>query len=322
MNVPIPNFRPYLSRPDAPTGYHNRDEAEYHAFPAISAGLLKEVTQADMLHNRTAPPTESDEKEALVLGTLIHAAVLEPWKFHANHYKDYFAICPTDGLKTKAAIEAREADPTRLLVTKKLLGQAWAIRKYGIETNPSAVEALKSPSGMKEATLIGWDPGFGCARKIRVDYLPMDGKKFGDYMLDVKSTRKPILSFPYEAQSMGYYLAAAWYLDTHELLTGHRMKRYRWLVVTKEEPYKCHIFSMSNIPRDSPLYKDPACKLRIARETLGLDDSSNRVGRLQAFLDAAQQTLAFLPPGENKMDYAGARNIWGAYEQLEDTEIF
>lgn len=320
MNITIPDFRPYLSRPDAPTGYHQRPEDDYHRFPAVSAGLLKEPTQAHQLNNRIAPPSSSDENEALVLGTLVHAAVLEPWKFHADHYRDYFAFCPTEGLGTKAAAAARAADPTRLLVTKTLLNQAWAIRKFGIETNPHCIEALKSPNGMKEATLIGWDPGFGCARKIRVDYLPMDGTKFGD-MIDVKTTRKPIMSFPYEAVSLGYILAGAYYLDTHELLTGHRPKRYRWLVVTKEEPYMSHIFSMTNLPRESPLYKDPACKLRIAREILGLDDST-KVGRLPAFLDAARQTVAFLPTGESTMDYAGSRNLWPAYESSEDTEIF
>lgn len=316
-----PDFSGYISKPgpEIPRGYTQMDETEYHAYPAVSSGLLKEATQAEMLWNRIKPPEDSDEKEALVLGTLTHAACLEPWKFAPDKYRDYYAMSPTKGLATKAANEARldPANRGKLLVTEELLTTAWRIRREGIESNPSALLYLNSPDGMKEATGIVWDPSNSCRFKFRVDYLPMQGKAYGNYLLDIKTTRKPLYGFFGEALSRGYFLQAALYLYLHELLTGHRPDYWRWLVVTNVEPYMSRMFYMANRRTSDPLYKDST--LQKARERLGLD-ASGKVGRITQFLNAVREHEVARTEGQD-LNFRTLRNIWTGYEQEEMQEI-
>lgn len=316
----VPSFTGYLSPPgSAFKGYQAMDEGAYHAFPAVSGGLLAETTQAEMLFNRQKPPSAGNDSESLVLGTLVHAVCLEPWKFGLTEWEKHFALCPTKGLDTKAANEVRAANPGKLLVTPELLDTASRIRKEAIETNPDAVKYLSSPNGMAEATCITWDPVFQCSRKIRVDYLPRSGSAFGNYLLDIKTTRKPLHSFEFEARKLGYFLKAAWYLDTHELLTGHRPEMFIWLAVTNVEPYMSRLFFMRNRRQNDPLYGDPNCQLRIGRERIGLDPSA-RVGRLPTFLEAARETESMRVDGI-PLTATNLRRVWTGYETAEMTEI-
>ncbi len=317
----LPDFSPYLAPPSAPAAYHQMEEAAYHAFPAVSSGLLKECTQAEMLFNRMKPSDDGEDKVDRVLGTLTHAIILEPWKFGLLEWEKHYVLCPTKGLDTKAAEETRANNPGKLLVTAELLDIAMRIRREAIETNPDALRFLSSPNGMKEATGIVWDTKFSCARKIRVDYLPMSGTAIGDYLLDIKTTRKSLGGFENEAWNLGYYQQAAYYLDTHEILTGHRPACWRWLVTTKTEPFMSRVFFMRNLKPTDPLYKDPKCKLRQVRERLGLDDSP-RIGRLPQFLSAARETQAFRGSLTENMPLAEVRRIWTGYEQSDETEIF
>ena len=314
-----PDFSGYISKPgpEIPKGYFNMPEDQYHAYPAVSNGVLKESSSAEMLWNRTKPPEDSDEKEALVLGTLIHAVVLEPWKFAPDEWHKHYVESPTKGLGTKAAEETRAANPGKLLVTSELLTKAWRIRREGIETNPDALKYLDSPNGIKEATGIVWDPIHSCRRKWRIDYLPMSGRSYADFVLDVKSTRKPLHDFEWEIVRMNYHLQAAWYLDCHELLTGHRLTYWRWLAVTSFEPFLSRVYYMRNLKPTDPLYEKS--KLQMARQRLGLDPSG-KLGRLTQFLNSVREhEVARLE--NQKLDFRALRNIWPGYEFTEEIEV-
>lgn len=313
----IPDFRPYLAPPKAAKGYHQLGEREYHAFPAVSSGLLKNPTQAEMLHEKMQ--SEDETTEALTLGTLTHAICLEPWKFGQEEWEKHFVLCPTKGLNTQAAEATRRDNPGKLLVTPDLLDLAVRIRKEAVETNPDAIRYLNSPDGMKEATGIVWDPVFQCSRRIRVDYLPRNGKAFGNYLLDIKTTRKPLHEFEREAWHQGYYQQAAFYLDTHELMTGHRPDMWVWLVLTNTEPLMSAVFYMRNLSGTHPLYNETS-KLRQARERLGLDDSA-RLGRLPMFLAAARETEVLRAEGA-ELDQHTLRRVWAGYEQTGGQEIY
>lgn len=317
------DFSGYITRPgpEIPRGYFQMEESSYHSYRAVSSGLLKSPSSADMLFSLTKPPVDSDEKAALVLGTLTHAACLEPWKFAKDNYQKYFAMCPTKGLDTKAAAEMREdpANAGKLLVTEELLTTAWRIRREGIETNPDALKFLNSPDGMCEATGVVWDPVHLCRRKWRVDYLPMKGAAYADYLLDIKTTRKPLHEFEREARRMGYVLQAALYMDSHELLTGHRVAYWRWLVVTNVEPYMSKMFFIRNLKPTDPLYNENA-QLHQARQRLGLD-ASGKLGRLTQFLSSVREHEVARRDGVN-LNHFTLRGMWPAYEQTDAVEIY
>lgn len=305
--TPMP-LRPYGPMP----------EADYHAFPALSATVLKKRTQAEMLHEKRKPPTESTE--ALTMGSLLHAAVLEPHKFSPEAFDRHFIIwTETKSLDTKAAEAGRRDNPGKLLVTAEMVGLAARMRALALEQNPTIVRLLSSPNGLPEASLMGFDPKFGVRRKIRVDYLPrmeMNGRMcFGNYLLDIKTTRNHVAEFEKEAWTYGYYLQAAYYLDTQELLTGHRPDWVYFLVVSKDEPVMARVYGLRNLKPTDPIYEKS--KLRIARETLGLDDTG-RIGRIAMFVAAANEHAAQLTDDATDADL---RRTWGAYEGEDIFEI-
>jgi len=315
----VPDFSGYITKPgpEIPKGYFQMPENEYHAHPAVSAGLLKESTSAKMLFNRMQPPDASDEKAALVLGTLTHAVCLEPWKFAPDEWEKHYALCPTKGLDTVQAAQKRAENPGKLLVTAELMTTAWRIRREGIETNPDALAALESPNGMKEATAIMWDDVHKCRRKWRIDYLPMSGRSYGDFVTDIKTTREDLSDFEYTARKLKYIEAAAFYMDSHEMMTGHRFTLWKWLVVSNVEPYASRIYYMRNLKPKDPLYE--GSKLQAARQRLGLDPSA-KLGRLTQYLNSVREHEVARLEGQN-LDAIALRGLWPAYEQTEAVEI-
>lgn len=333
---PMPDFAPFFNmgtplpwkRNKAFSGYClDVSNEDYQAFPAVNAGLLDNATQAEMHHYMTEPPSDKYSNEgaadAFTTGTLLHWAVLEPWKFDAEHIHDHMDFSDTQGLATEANRERRLEDP-RLIVTQKHLDKAFRCRDAVI-AHPRALELLGdlSPSGRvegeytTEASGIVWDQINGLWRKIRVDLLRPGVSK---PLVDVKTTAFPLERFEREAIKNGYLGQAAWYMDTHALLTGER-RNWVWVVVTKFEPFMCRLFWMVNRPPDDPLYQES--KLKYTRELLGLDDSL-RLGRLFMWRDAAIQTLDLRERGmEGDLHPSTVRSIWAGYEQENrDPEIY
>ena len=298
--------------------YGPMPEADYRAFPAVSATILKKRTQAEMLHEKCQPPTESTE--ALTMGALLHNVVLEPWKFGQGEFAKHFVIWEeTKSLDAKAAEAGRRANPGKLLITVEMVELAAQMRSLALEQSPRIVQLLSAPNGLPEASLIGYDPTFQIRRKIRVDYLPRtesNGRMcFGNYLLDIKTTRNHVAEFEKEAWSYGYYLQAAYYLDTHELFTGHRPDWFYFLVVSKAAPVMARVYGMRNLKLTDPLYEKS--KLKIARETLGLDPTG-RPGRLTMFAAAASEHAAQVADSASA---AELRRTWSAYEGEDIIEI-
>lgn len=297
--------------------YGPMTEEEYHRYPAVSATILKQRTQAEMLWQKLKP--ESESTTALATGSLLHAAVLEPHKFRDGEFDQHFVVWEeTKSLDTKAAEKGRADNPGKLLITPEMVQLAAEMRSLALEQNPQIMRLLSSPNGLPEASLIGYDPDFCIRRKIRVDYLPrteISGKMaFGNYLLDIKTTAFHVADFEKEAWKHGYYLQAAYYLDTHELFTSHRPDWFYFLVVSKAQPVMARIYGMRNLRRNDPLYEKS--KLRIARETLGLD-ATTRPGRIAMFTAAVCEHCAEMGDHPTPKEL---RRTWQAYEQ--ETEIF
>lgn len=310
------NFTDYFTEM-ACTGYHQMEEQSYHAFPALSSSILKMRTQAEMLHQKLKP--ESETTEALTFGSLLHAAALEPWKF-AELDKHFVIFTERKGITTKAADACREANPGRLVVTPDMIEHAANLLGY-IKASDHASRLLNlriaSPDAMKEATLIGYDTDFNVRRRIRVDYLPRKKDPYtgrmlyGDYLLDVKTTAFHVGDFESQAWKFGYYKQAAYYLDTHEKFTGHRPKHFVWLVISKTAPAMARVYTMENMTATHPLYEKS--KLQIARRQLGLD--AGGVGSIAMFCEAARGHVMDI--GDRVASELELRTVWQGYEHEE-----
>lgn len=320
-----PDFNPYFdvntSLPvtaEMVKGYRcGLDEQVYRQFTGVNSSLLKSATCCEMLHDLTKPRTDdfstASAAEKNTTGTILHWAVLEPWKFEDKHRDNHMMLCETDGLATKSAQKQRAENPGKLLVTGEYIEKAARCRE-AIEMHPHAMELLKLDS-RKEASGFVFDPRNMIWRKQRLDLFPVNA----NILCDVKTTAFPLYRFEDEGWTRGYYQQAAWYLDTHFLLTGEWREAFWWIVVTKEEPFMCDTFFMRNLKPSDPLYQDPKCKLRIARERLGLDMSA-RLGRLQMFCTAARETNQLRERGI-KLTRPLMRQTWPGYEQTEPKEL-
>lgn len=329
--LPMPDFAPYFDPELGPEWERSREfggyclgvpNEDYHAWHGVSQGLLKHPTQAEMHWDMVRPRgddfgTESSA-EKFTTGTLLHWAVLEPWKFTAQHMNDHMVLSETAGLATKSNQEQRLEDP-RLIVTQRHLEVAFRALE-AVKCHPDASrllgEGVDHPQEGKdfatEASGFVWDEENRLWRKIRVDLLRRDPSL---PLIDVKTTAKPIHDFlTWEVKKNGYDFQAAWYMDTHTLLTGQR-RHWCWIVVTKTEPFMCRVIDFYNRPPEDPLYdKSSLCA---ARTLIGLDPSP-RLGRLFMWRSAAKDTLEARRSGVGSLSPSMVRSMWPGYE-YEDT---
>jgi hypothetical protein len=287
---------------------------DYRAFPGVNASLLANATPREMLHDMLQPEEEG-VSEAMTLGTLLHWAALEPWKFDAEHRDDHMMLCATEGINTKGAKAQREANPGKLLVTPKLVLAAHQCREA--LTHPKAMQYL-GQDVLREVSGFVWDGPNNVWRKGRYDLLPTKGNWIGD----LKTTRRPLGQFEKDVKEYRYAEQAAWYLDLHFLLCGERKERFVWIVVTNHEPFMFRVFCMGNRKPTDPFYNPPNGKpssICNARQRLGLDDSG-RLARLPMFVNAAQQTIALKESGANLTPKL-LQGIWEGYENETPEEI-
>jgi hypothetical protein len=304
VNTPLPAER----SPDYKGYMLGLKDTVYHAHPALNASTLKHRTPAEMLHSMTNPSEVSHE--ALALGTVVHWATLEQWRF--KEWEKHMIICRTKGLDTQKADIDRAENPDRLVVTPEIVETAHRCLD-AVQANATAMALLdgrdpedsygtKSPV-TSEATGLYWDGVIW--RKWRVDLLPQKLP----VLIDVKSTRAHPSEWRKECFKLGYYEQAVYYAHNHFLLTGE-WRDWAWIVVTNKAPFMCRVVRMRNLRKSDPLYEESIW--RSTREKLGLDDSL-RIGRIPQFIAAAQETEAMR--ARVKLTPAVLRSIWVGYEQ-------
>lgn len=307
---PLPGGSPTFpgENPPGPKAglYFGTEDKQYFAFRGLNASLIKEPTPAEMWHTMNEPARDKygsdSEAEKWTVGTLVHWAVLEPWRF--RDMNSHCIISPTKGLATQRAQAVREAYPDQLVVAPEHIAQAARCRA-AIESCPEACEFLAA-DGANEVTLVHWDKPTSFWYKGRFDRVP----RSGNYLLDVKSTAFPLPQFPREIKKLGYHIQAAWYLDLWEAVTGERKERFIWVAVTKSEPYMCRLFDVYNWPVNHIMYRDSP--LKAAREIID--------ARRGPFITSVHETLAALRAGLD-LDYGLTRSLWPGYEHIPVTPV-
>jgi hypothetical protein len=293
-------------------GYRRVPAADYHAFPALNAGLLKCRTAAEMHAHLTA---EHKDTDALTTGTLVHMVTLEP----ETSWKEKFAVAdipinPTtgnpygaDSKKGKAAWEAARADnPGKIIVTPE------TFREYMEECKQLQLALMCNADAMgeladveTEITGILWHPRWNCWVKWRPDIMPRHCR----YLADVKTTSRHVADFSKDAWQYGYYLQAAFYAHCHELLLARMnltVTKFPFIVLSKADesryprPAMCRVY---DLPMDGALNRGVA----MAKSALGLPEGFSRV---DMFLDCCREHVAAGCPTE----FRAVRKIWPAYE--------
>lgn len=315
-----PNWQGYTDRdlplPGTPIpgrfGYRRVTAEEYHAFPAISAGLLKSRTAAEMFAGLTQAKKDTD---ALTIGTLVHMAALEPETSWATKFA--LADIPinnttgkpygVDSQKGKAAWEAAAAmHPGKIVVTQETLKEyldTCASIQRAIAVNPDAMQELTEVD--TEVSGIMWHPRWNCFVKWRPDVLPHHCR----HIADIKTSSRHVADFKKDAWQFGYFQQAVWYAHCHEQLLAKmnlECTKFVFIVASKQDdsryprPVMCRVY-------DVPLAGDMNMGVTTAKAVLGIPEGLSKV---DVFLDCVRNYIEAGQP----TDFAGIRRCWPAYE--------
>lgn len=212
---------------------------EYHSHTeSISKSHLDTIANASPLHywSKYLDPNRerSEPTPAMVLGSAIHSAILEPDLFgqeyvteptginrRANAGKaEYEAFCAANKGKTVLGTDQMEA--------------CLAVRD-AVHRHPLAAGLLTG--GNAEQSFYAVDPETGELIKCRTDYMA------GDLIVDIKSTEDASPEgFGKSAANFRYLVQTAWYQDVLDAAFGEHPELWVFLAVEKKPPYAIGIY--------------------------------------------------------------------------------
>lgn len=207
---------------------HGMPAEEYHAVPAYSASGGKLLLRS-AAHYRAAREVPSEPTEAMILGTAMHLAALEPEAFAAQVVRaQKFDRRTTAGKADAAAFEAANAG--KIILPPDHFDALGAMRD-SLLAHPAAAALLHE--GDAEVSLFWRCPETGSACKARADFLPAGLR----ICVDLKTTQDASpAGFARSAASLGYHVAAWHYLEGCALL-GLERDAFTLLAVEKTPPF-------------------------------------------------------------------------------------
>jgi exodeoxyribonuclease VIII len=221
--------------------YSHISNADYHGGQGISKSGLDLIGRSPLHYwNAYLNPNREPRKStpAMLLGTLIHTAILEPDLFD----KQYIAMPDfnrrtNEGKASAAAFEAEIAASGKMACQEADLVRAKTIAE-AVYAQPLARKLLMK--GQAEQSIYWTDEETGVLCKCRPDFLA-DFDQVGfpvQFIVDVKSTADASPEeFKRSAYKWKYHTQAAWYLDGVEAATGVRPDSFIFLVVEKDPPF-------------------------------------------------------------------------------------
>ena len=210
--------------------------AEYIKAPGINASGLKEVARSPQ-HYLASLRREDKPTPAKQLGTLIHAAVLEPERF-----EKFATVKPDMDLRTKVGKEANAEWKASLTPESIEIPDADTLATLRrmiekVHGYPAARRLLEK--GKRETTLFWDDPRTHVLCKARPDFfsatgIPVDLKTARDARPDAFS--KAVWEYRYDIQAV-HYLGG---FKTAGLSDG---EEFAWLVIENEPPHEIAVFT-------------------------------------------------------------------------------
>ena len=203
-------------------------EREYHASPAVSQSLLKQVERSPAHALAWLAGDREEPTPAIVMGRAIHMAVLEPARFSRA-----FAVVDGDRRTTavKAAVEKATADGFEVLRgSEKFVCDSIAT---AVGRNPAA-SALMASGGSAEVSCFFEEQGLAC--KARADFVTADGST----LVDLKTAddaspdafSRAVSRYGYDIQDAHYRMAFG-------------AGRMVFVVVEKTAPFAVGIYELS-----------------------------------------------------------------------------
>lgn len=229
-----------LHFPSVGTLHQNVDFNDYRKADGINASGLKEILRSPQHFQCYLNQPERTPTEAMRMGSIIHAAVLE---------RSRFEFCKTvepevdrrtvKGREELAAWHAQKPEHAIVLQASdvpKIEGMLAAV-----DAHPILKKLLKG--GKSETSILWQDPQHNVLCKARFDFV---SEQAGGMIVDLKTCKdarpeafaKDVLNFRYDLQ-------AAHYLHAATVTQACSDKHFLWVVIEKESPYGINVFSAS-----------------------------------------------------------------------------
>jgi exodeoxyribonuclease VIII len=211
---------------------------EYAAAPGLSTSMLKLFAEAPAKARFAA---EREETPAMLAGTLLHTALLEPAAL-----EDRFDATDLDRRGTKAWAEAEEKAGNRRLVKRAEFEKALRMRD-AILRHPVAAELLTGPL-VVEQSLWWHDEATGLLCKGRPDGMRRDMR----VLVDVKTTQSAAPhEFSRSCLKYRYHWQESRYRAGTKAAEGWEPDAFVFLAVESEGPHLAAAYELS--PRDLAL---------------------------------------------------------------------
>lgn len=216
----------------------NMSLQEYHSMPdSISKSGLEMILRSPAHYkNRDA----FSGTRATVIGSAVHAAVLEPHIF-AREYVLLDGVSDRRAKEFKDAVKARGDDDFVLVEHEAITVRGTA---NSVSRNKEASKILTAP-GRAELSVITTDPVTGLTVRIRPDWITNDGR-----MVDIKTTVDArSAQFTRSIINYKYHMQAALYMDAWKWETGENTD-FSFLALEKARPYANKMYRLDALAID------------------------------------------------------------------------
>jgi hypothetical protein len=228
--------------------------AEYRAHPALNFSLAKHLLKSPA-HFKAAQDEEREETDAMRVGTLAHAMILE-----GKDLRDLYAIKPA-GMSFATKDGKAWRDEQTLPILREEDANSIPRMAQAIVSNQDAAAVLRGCQH-REMPIFGTVMGVECKALLDVA-----GCVDGAWVIaDLKTCQdSSARSFGWTVEDMHYDLQAAWYSTI--LATIHDLETppfWVWLAIEKAAPFVNRVFTaehwmdsgMEKLERVLTLYKE------------------------------------------------------------------
>ena len=213
--------------------YTDLSSEQYHAADGISNSGLRIISERTPAHYFASLHQPRIPTPAMLAGSRLHSAVLEPELFTQQ-----YAVMPKADMRTKEGKALKEAweieNPNRTPISADEYSQSMFIAD-ALHANATVRELLRG--GHNERSVFARDPATGVLVKCRPDSdTTITGRRV---LADLKTTeRADAENFMWSAYRYGYFQQAPFYLDVCEWEGSEPPPEdFFFIAVEKEPPY-------------------------------------------------------------------------------------
>lgn len=221
--------------------------AEYHALPSLSKSQLDDLDKSAHIffqrHRNTNRPPRPVPTPAMLLGTMLHTAVLEPDRFASA-----YVVGPKFDRRTKDGKAAHAAFLESIPPGAELTDAETMLLCDGMRLSVGTIAPIAEllANGQAEVSAFWTDADTGIDCRCRPDWVHPVGDN-GAILLDLKTTTdaspegfaKAVVNWRYAKQ-------AAYYSDGWELATGQKVHAFVFAAVEKEWPYAAAAYMLTD----------------------------------------------------------------------------